>query len=375
MPEGLKILYVFNGKMRSGAMGLDLVAHQQVLALADAGHHVTLVSRGKIRHPNVQNVSLRWTPANLLSFLPARYYYSLQSRFFSFLGGWLASNGSFDAIVGWETSSLRLFCHSQKQGSTRFLNAPGRLSADEVADAKLERKPWPVVDAVYRHGEYERADFILVASESARNSFCQNGFNDSKLFTLPRGADLNRFRSIPRENGPFRAVFFGRLNDRKGILQALDVWRAAKLENAEFWLIGAAEKDLWPEIEARLDASITVFGHRNDAESLLTLCHVQILPTASEGMAKTLLEGAACGCVTLATRESGFPLVDGVNGFWIQRDDILGTASHLNRLRGNRALWETMSAASAQLIAENFTWSAFRNRFVEAVHSGCKSQR
>ena len=77
-----RILYVYSGKAHPARAGVDYVTRQQLKALTDAGYAVTFVSRGKYEHENVENVCLPFTPANLLSFLPARYYYSLQDHFF-----------------------------------------------------------------------------------------------------------------------------------------------------------------------------------------------------------------------------------------------------------------------------------------------------
>lgn len=370
-----RVLYVYSGKARPTAGGLDLVARQQVEALVEAGHQVTFVSRGRYEHPLVTNITFRVTPANLLSSLPARYYYNAQHRFFSWLGASLLLFRKFDLVVSWVQQSRSLFAMANKRGVRCLLNCPVTHFRGKEGNAVPPHLAWPHVNAGYLEEEYRRADLLLTASDFARNSFLANGISPEKVFSIGRAADPQRFVFSEKPSTPFRVLFFGLVCDRKGIFQALEAWRAAAINDGELWIIGNVPKEIREELLSRLPANAKLMGHRNDPEKFLSQCHVQILPTRLEGMAKSLVEGAACGLVTLTTEESGFPVIDGETGFFIKRDDIQGMAKRLRTLASDPERLAYMARQSAEYVREQLTWSMFRRRFLAATGECSASSR
>jgi glycosyltransferase involved in cell wall biosynthesis len=371
----LHVLYVYSGKARPNAAGLDLVVRQQLQALVDAGHWVTFLSRGRYEHPRVTNVNFSVTPANFLSSLPARYYYNAQHRFFAWVGAWLLARRRFDAVVSWTRQSRKLFIRANAMHIPCFLNCTITHYKQFQGEVPLADLVWPHINACDLDEEYYRADFLLTASDFARDSFLAHGLTPERVLTLGRGADTDRFQGGGRPERPFRVVFFGLVCDRKGIFQAIEAWRQAAITNGEFWIIGSLPKEIRAEVEARLPTDARLFGHRSDPEQLLAQCHVQILPTRSEGMAKSLVEGAACGLVTLTTRESGFPVVQGETGFYVQRDDVAAMAGHLRSLARNPEYLQGMAKASAEYVRRHLTWACFRKRFQDVLTEGCSAQR
>ena len=84
--------------------------------------------------------------------------------------------------------------------------------------------------------EYHLADLLLVLSERAAHTFRVRGFPEEKLFYLPRGVDVERFKPGGRPL-KFRAVFAGALIKRKGIHHVLEAWHRLNLPDAELWLV------------------------------------------------------------------------------------------------------------------------------------------
>ena len=366
-----QILYVYSGKAAPQGAGLDLVARRQMKALTEGGYSVTFVSRGSYKHPNVRNISLPLTPANLGSMLSAKYYYNLQHRFFSQLGALVLGSSKFNAVVGWQGSSRTLFKAASARGVPSMLNCPGVCadSASDICYPQLKLRTWPIPDVCYFRDEYTLASTLLTASEQARETFARAGFPEKKVVNIQRGADLSRYRSVPREAGPFRAVFFGRVCDRKGIFQTIEAWEKAALPEAELWIIGAVDRSIEDELKLKLPKNAVLFGHRNDAEVLLPQCHVQVLPTAMEGMAKTLVEGAACGCVSLVTKESGLPVIEGKTGFVIERAHTDLISQILKRLASDRHALGKMHEDAASFVKQHLSWESFSQKFLSAVEA------
>ena len=360
-----RVLYVYSGKARPKGTGLDLVARQEVMALAEAGCRVWFLSRGRINHPNVRNIFIPITPATLFS--ASIHYYNAQNRFFSQLGAWIVSRGKFDAVISWTRQSRNLFRAANRRGIPCFLNCPGWHYNFPIGNTRWEQRSWPSFQKHDFDEEFSRADALLVASGFAGSTYLANGLNPEKVSDIGRAADPERYRNAPRPHRPFRAVFFGRVCDRKGIFQTIDAWKEANIPEGELWIIGDVEKELAESVNARLPANARLFGHRRDAETLLSQCHVQILPSRQEGMAKSLVEGAACGLVTLATPESGFPIIEGETGYAISREDVHATALRLRDLAAAPDKWLDMSGRSSAFVQSHFTWPMFRARFLNAM--------
>lgn len=366
MIAGKRILYVYSGKARPAGAGLDMVVRQQVQALVDAGCKVTFVSRGRFEHPLVRNVTFRITPAHIFSSLPSRYYYNAQNRFFSMLGSWLVSRGKFDLVIGWSRQSRALFRRANQCGIPCYLNCTiSYFRADPARDASSYC--WPHTGDQYLDEEYRRADTLLLPSEFARESFLAFGFSERSAVYIGRGADIARFSFQPRPAQPFRVVFLGLVCERKGIAEALEAWREAKIDNGEFWVVGHVVEEMKACLENALPEGVVVKGFSKTPEVWLQQCHVQILPTRLEGMAKSLVEGAACGLVTVTTRESGFPVVEEETGFYVGRENIRQMSARLRFLADNPAELQRMARKSSEFVGSNLTWPIFRNRFIAAL--------
>jgi glycosyltransferase involved in cell wall biosynthesis len=360
------VLYVYSGKSRLNAGGLDLVVRQQMQALVDEGFNVTFLSRGSFIHPLVKNITIKITPANVLSILSARYYYNAQHRFFAMVASWLLGQDEFDLTIGWLQQSRSLFRKANNLGIPCALNCTVDYYKSRK-DAFLPKYYWPYTNAKYLDEEYNRADILLAPSLLTKESFIKQGIPESKIACIGRGADISRFISGARPASPFRLVFFGRVGDRKGIFQAIKAWNKADLKDGEFWIIGDVEKEAMDEIKKYSIKNVILKGFSSVPEGLLKQCHVQILPTLFEGMAKSLVEGAACGLVTIATRESGFPITEGEVGYYCQRDDIDDMAAKIIFLAQNPNEWKRMSENSVNFIHKNMTWDIFRLNFIKAI--------
>jgi glycosyltransferase involved in cell wall biosynthesis len=366
------MLYVYPAKMRG--VGLDLVVAQQLQALSEGGHRVDFLSRGRYASDGVRSIRIPYTAANALSFLHAPYYYDLQNRFFSMIGSWLLCWRQYEVIVSWARSAGRCFRRAARAGVCSFLNVGTLHHNFPVGAASWIPRPWPALQQRELSEEYRLADTILVASEFARATFLANQVDPSKVLDIGRGADTSRFQPAGRTDGVFRVVFFGRLSERKGVRQLLEAWKLAALPQAELWLIGDIPNRMEETLAPLRGPNCRLFGFRTDPETLLPQCDVQVLLTEKEGMPKALIEGAACGLITITTEEAGFPVETGRTGYLVRRDQPAEVARLLRLLAEQPALRRQMSEASRRFIERHLTWEAFRRRFLQAIESRYQSK-
>ena len=360
-----RALYVYDGKMLD--VGIDAVVRRQLAALTALGWGVDLVARGRADVPGVEDHVSRYTVANLISWLPRRYYYPAQKRRISRRASRLLDGREYAAVISWPQRGLHAFRRA------RALSIPCVLNCDTV-HFKMGRRAdrtthWPEFSISEMDEEYRLATRILAPSEFSRQTFLDAGVPPEKLSVIGRGVDTGRYR--PAENAeparPFRLVFCGRVSERKGIRQMIAAWRQAALEDAELWIIGEVADDVADFVRENSGPGISVFGFRHDAEMLLRQCDAQILLSRHEGMAKGLLEGAACGLATLATAHSGFPLREGMNGLAVGRKDIEDIARKLRLLYEDRELCRRMGRCAREQVVAEFSWERFAQRFTDAL--------
>src|SRR5205823_6063412 len=142
----------------------------------------------------------------------------------------------------------------------------------EVSGQKSEiRKNWKSRLLLERERfleEYDLATLVVVLSEKAAESFRAANFPDEKLFYLPRGVDVDRFK--PGMRPPiFRAIFSGALIERKGIHHLLEAWHRLNLRDAELWLLGSVHDEAKPHLKKFARESVRVLDFKRDLENYL----------------------------------------------------------------------------------------------------------
>lgn len=355
-----KALYVYDGKITH--TGIDAVVRRQLAALSDCT--VDLVARGDASMPHVKSHGSRFTAANLLSWLPRRFYYPIQKRLISRRGArFLAGH---QMVISWPQRALAVFKEAQKHGIPCFLNHDTMHYTRAMrADRKIG---WPEYRRSELQAEYDLATKILVPSEYSLSTFLDAGIDPSKLVVIGRGVDTQLYRPVDQDTDrPFRLLFCGRVSERKGIRQVLQAWQTAALPGAELLVVGAVAKDVEDILKQPQPSGVRFLGFQADPAPIMQSCDAQILLSRHEGMAKSLLEGAACGLATLATERCGFPLQEGVNGFLLPRKDTDKTAEALRFLYENREQCRRMGMAGRLEIETRFSWESFAKCFREAI--------
>jgi glycosyltransferase involved in cell wall biosynthesis len=213
--------------------------------------------------------------------------------------------------------------------------------------------------------EYDLATLLVVLSERAAETFREKGMAKEKLFYLPRGVDVQRFK--PGVRPPiFRAIFSGALIERKGIHHLLEAWHRLNLKDAELWLLGSIHEEAKPHLKEFWRANIRTIGFARDVEKYLSQATIHIFPSQLEGSAKVTYEAAACGLPQVVTRESGDVVRDGVEGIIVRPGDVNAIAGAIEHFYQHPRIVSEMSVAARKRVVENFTWDHFRERLLGA---------
>ena len=376
---------------RIGGSGLDTDAFETLRASYRGGF------LGKaIAYDNRQNEipsafihSLRWHPVRLISFLDRPYYYGAKKKYLDWIASRHLETGRYDLFHSWSGDCLRSLKVAKKRGIPCIVEIPTwhrdggkeKVLPPKVAAPAPERgstfQRWQNRLLLQRRRfiqEYELADLLLVLSERAAKTFQVRGFPEKKMFYLPRGVDVERFKPGPGSE-KFRAVFAGALIKRKGIQHVLEAWHRLNLPDAELWLVGFVHEEAKPFLNQFWRDNIRVVGFVRDPENYLNQGTIHVFPSQWEGSAKVTYEAAACALPQITTREAGDVVRDDLEGIIVKPGDVNAIAAALEHLHRHPEIVAQMGAAARRRVVENFTWNHFRTRLLAAYETAMRMAR
>ncbi len=369
---------------RIGGSGLDTDAFEALRASHRGGFLGRAVAYDNRQHeiPARLIQSLRWHPVRLLSsFVSRAQYYGAKKKYLDRVAARQLETGRYDLFHSWSGDCLQTLRVAHRRGIPSLVEIPtwhrDRGKVDRQIAAPIPKKSWKENLLLERERfleEYELADLLVVLSEKAADTFRVQGFPESKLYYLPRGVDVERFK--PGVRPPvFRAVFSGALIERKGVHHLLEAWHRLELKNAELWLIGSVHEEAKPHLQRFARDNIRTVGFVRDVENYLNQGTVHVFPSTCEGSAKVTYEAAACGLPQITTREAGDVVVDGVEGIIIPPGDVDSLAEAIQHLYNHPEIVERMSLAARERVVKNFTWDHFRTRLLIAYQRAMEMKR
>lgn len=332
--------------------------------------------------------SLRWHPVRLISFVDRPYYYGAKKKYLDWIASRHLATGRYDLFHSWSGDCLRSLRVAKQRGIPSIVEIPtwhrdgGKRKVDPPKTAEssnnargLQRwKERLLLQRTRYIEEYQLADLLLVLSERAAKTFRVRGFPEEKLFYLPRGVDVERFKPGERP-AKFRAVFAGALIKRKGIQHVLQAWHRLNLPDAELWLVGYVHDEAKPFLKQFWRDNIRVAGFVRDPENYLNQGTVHVFPSQWEGSAKVTYEAAACALPQITSREAGDVVRDGVEGIIVKPGNVDAIAAALEHFHRHPEIVQQMGGAARRRVVENFTWDHFRARLLGAYELAMRTAR
>lgn len=375
---------------RIGGSGLDTDAFETLRASYRGGflgRAVAYDNRQK-EIPASLIHSLRWHPVRLISFLDRPYYYGAKKKYLDWIASRHLATGRYDLFHSWSGDCLRSLEAAKRRRIPSLVEIPTwhrdggkeKVVREKVStpSAKVSRlQKWKNRLLLQRKRfikEYELADLLVVLSEKAARTFRVRGFPEEKLFYLPRGVDVERFKPGKRPE-KFRAVFAGALIRRKGIQHVLEAWHRLNLPDAELWLVGFVHDEAKPYLKQFWCDNIRVVGFVRDPETYLSQGSIHVFPSQWEGSAKVTYEAAACALPQITTREAGDVVRDGIEGIIVQPGNVDAIAASLEHLHRHPEIVDEMGRAARRRVVENFTWDHFRTRLLQAYEAAMRMGR
>jgi glycosyltransferase involved in cell wall biosynthesis len=370
---------------RIGGSGLDTDAFETLRA----SHRGGFLGRA-VAYDNRQSeiparliYSLRWHPVRLISFLDRPYYYGAKKKYLDWVASRNLATGRYDLFHSWSGDCLQSLRVARKLGIPSIVEIPtwhrdrGKVASDRAANPPEPPRNWKENLLQTRERfieEYDLADLLFVLSQKAADTFRVQGFSEEKLYYLPRGVDVQKFKPGPRPP-IFRAVFSGALIERKGIHHLLEAWHRLDLKDAELWLVGSVHEEAKPHLKKYWRDNIKVLGFKRDVENYLSQGTIHVFPSQCEGSAKVVYEAAACGLPQITTREAGDVVNNDVEGIIIQPGNVGELAAAILELYRHPETVKRMSEAARRRVVDNFTWDHFRTRLLIAYEKAMRMKR
>ena len=208
-------------------------------------------------------------------------------------------------------------------------------------------------------------DYYIVPSNFVKKSLINEGIDKNKIFIVPFGVDIIKFKPIEKEyDGTFKVAFSGNVNNRKGIPYLIRAWKELNLKDAELNIYGIVYPEVKKYFKDIEKYNIKVHGFVKNIEKELPKNHIYVFPSLLEGSAKSVYEALACGLPVITTENAGSVVEDGKEGFIIPTQDVESLKEKILFFYNHR---ETIKefGKRARKKAEQYTWENYGKRVNE----------
>ncbi|AEH06046.1 glycosyltransferase family 4 protein [Methanothermococcus okinawensis] len=208
-------------------------------------------------------------------------------------------------------------------------------------------------------------DYYIVPSDFVKKSLINEGIDESKIFVVPFGVDITKFKPIEKDySGTFKVAFSGNVNNRKGIPYLIQAWKELNLKDAELNIYGRVYPEVKKYFKDTEKYNIKVHGFVNNINNELSKNHLYVFPSLLEGSAKSVYEALACGLPVITTPNSGSVVEDGKEGYLIPTQDIEILKDKILFFYNNRDKTKEFGK-NARKKAEQYTWENYGKRINE----------
>lgn len=382
----LSVLYSFPHPF--GAPGIGTTAWNQVRALANAGHHVTVVATSLVR-PN----SGAAREVSTLAVGGRRIPHRLIGRDRAFdlhdtVAARMVRRGSFDVVHTWPLASERTLAAAAARGTAAVREAPNTHTANayDVVEREYRKLGLEVPENSHRFNaahlareerEWAAATGVLVPSEHVAETFVERGVHPDKLLRhrygynpddIPGPADaagssdgtVTPTSTRAPADRPFTAIFVGSGTPRKGLHYALEAWHGMGPERGDgiFRIHGSIESGYADFLAPLLDhPSVHHHGFTSPTRAIYTDADVLLLPSIEEGSALVTYEAQAAGCVPLVSSAAGARIDHNVHGYIHRPRDVTTLTEQLSNLAARPEVLARMRGR-ALAHASDLTWDA-----------------
>ncbi len=238
----------------------------------------------------------------------------------------------------------------------------------QVAENSLRVKAWQWAELK----AMRRNSLTIACSDYVKGWLHERGLDPSRIRTVRNSyappaevVEITRAEaSVPESD--LLAFYAGRLCDGKGLEHLVEAASAL----AGVTVLVAGDGPLRADLESRtkaLRAPVRFLGQITEPAPYYRLADVVVLPSRMEALPMTLIEAAAFGRPSIATRVGGVPEVveGGGSGLLVDFGDVKALRAALERMK-DVEVRESMGRRARQVWEERFTPARFARELSEA---------
>jgi glycosyltransferase involved in cell wall biosynthesis len=197
---------------------------------------------------------------------------------------------------------------------------------------------------------------LLVVSESERQFLIQNKIVDAAKATVLGsgsicGVDFNRFKPDQSAREEIRhkfgikaedivLLYMGRLNSEKGILELFEAVKSLQQPNIQLLVVGSDEENMVPKLNSFNLDCVNFIPWTDFPERYMAASDILVLPSHREGFGLVIIEAAAVGITSVASRIYGISdaVVDGETGLLFEVGDEIDFEKKVQKLVADKKL-------------------------------------
>jgi len=353
--DSLDILRIARAIYPDSVGGGSIHAHSISKLQSEMGHNVTIITtdRGDATLPRVERRA---------GYTIKRYRENLNlfgnSITLGVLWGQLLDTGDYDIL---HAHSHLSFISNLAAVSARRNDAPLVVTnhgvRSQTAPDWVQKLYLPTVGRF----TFNSADTVFTYSNEEQAELRQLGVS-APISVIHNGVDCTKFAPDGGSRESMQLLFVGRLRETKGPQIVLDILAELGQEYPELTLKMAGDGPLRGQLEQTiaengLARKVELLGEvENDAmPELYNESALFVLPTAREGVPRTILEAMACGLPVVTTDLPQIePVVDNC-GVMVERETE-AFSNAIDKLLASPEKRETLGKRGTVTVRENYSW-------------------
>ena len=286
---------------------------------------------------------------------------------------------NLDILVGWSGFSYQTFLKAKNQKCIKILERgsshiefQNEILKEEYSIQNLEPNEISKYIIEKEKKEYDLADYIMVPTDFAKQTFLEKGFKDEKIIKNSYGVNLQEFSSdsfLDKEINFFRIIYTGTVSIRKGILYLLEVFESLNLKNSELFIVGDVDKEISDRISKYKSNPKIRFKNavkQSELKKFYNISNIFVTCSIEEGLSMVQLQAMACGLPVICTANSGGKEIinDNINGYIlpIRNKDLL--REKILYLYNNRHICKQMGKNAQKKATTEFSWEIYGQKAI-----------
>lgn len=230
------------------------------------------------------------------------------------------------------------------------------------------------------------ADRVILISTGVSSRFGAESVEElgDKFHVINTGIDIEEFANAdPRgsDDSPLNILHIGTIQPRKnqhGLVKAVEAVsdRLPEFELRFAGSVASGHEDYYESLHDLIEQSsikdrIELLGYREDIPELLHESDFVVLPSTSEGLPRAVLEAAATGTPSIATRVGGAEeiITDGENGYLVDIGDQESLSQRIISLASSPELRNEMGVRARETVIDQFTVENYVDNFEQFVRN------